>query len=75
MSTEKTRNLTVTVDGEDREATWKQGVGIYVAGHDFGKGDSVEIEGTPHEVTDMPRMQMQGEVVTVMVEASAAGSC
>lgn len=64
----QTRNLTVTVDGADRDATWKQGVGIYVAGHDIGKGDTVEIEGTPHEVTDMRRMQMHGEAVTMIME-------
>lgn len=68
-----TRNLTVTVDGEDRDATWKQGVGIYVDGHDFGKGDTVKIEGTPHEVTDMRRMQMHGEAVTLIIEAREVG--
>lgn len=39
----KTRNLTVTVNGDDRDATWKEGVGIYVVGHDCGKGDTVKI--------------------------------
>lgn len=55
----KTRNLTVTVDGEDRDATWKQGVGVHVAGHDFGKGDSVLIKGRLHEVTKMRWMMME----------------
>lgn len=32
-----TRHLAVTVNGEERDATWKQGVGIYVSGHDFGR--------------------------------------
>lgn len=39
-----------------------------MAGHDFGKGDTVEIDGTPHEVTDMRRMQMHGEAVTLIME-------
>lgn len=45
----RTRHLTVTVDGEDREATWEQRVEIYLGGHDFGKGDTVKIDGTQHE--------------------------
>lgn len=69
----RTRHLTVTVDGEDRDATWKQGVGIYVAGHDIGKGDTVEIERTLHEVTDMRRMQMHGEAVTLIMEGRQTG--
>lgn len=66
-------HLTVPVDGEDRDATWEQGVGIYVAGHDFGKGDTVKIGGTPHEVTVMGRMQMHGELVTLILEAREVG--
>lgn len=50
-------------------ATWKEDVGIYVAGHDFGKGDTVKSEGTAEEVTDMRRMQMHGEAVTLIIEA------
>lgn len=42
--------MTLTVEGEDRDATWKQGVGIYVDGHDFGNADTVEIGGTAHKV-------------------------
>lgn len=68
------RNLTVTLDGDERDATWKEGVGIYVSGHDFGKGDTVEIEGTPHEVPKMRRMQMQGETVTLLVKVREFGS-
>ena len=64
-----TRHLTVTVDGDERDATWKQGVGIYVSGHDFGKGDTVLIDGRPHEVTDMRRMQLEGEAVTLVMKA------
>lgn len=63
----ETRHLTVTVEGEERDATWKEGVGIYVEGFDIGKGDTVLIEGTPHEVTEMRRMQMEGEAVTLIV--------
>lgn len=58
------------MENEDRDATWKQGIGIYVAGHDFGKGDTVRIEGTLHEVTDMRRMQMHGEAVALIVKAN-----
>lgn len=65
----KTRHLTLTVDGEERDATWKQGVGIYVGGHDLGKGETVEIEGTPHEVVEMRRMMMENEAVTLIVKA------
>lgn len=64
-----TRHLTVTVDGNERDATWKQGVGIYVGGHDFGKGDSVEIDGTPHQVIGMRRMMLENEAVTLIVRA------
>lgn len=53
-----------------RSGWWKPGIGIYVAGHDFGKGDIVEIEGTAHEVTDMRPMEMHGEAVTLIVKAS-----
>lgn len=35
---------------------------MYITGHDFDKGDTVEIEGAAHEVTDMRRMQMNGEL-------------
>lgn len=65
----KTRNLTLTVDGEDRDATWKEGVGIYVSGHDFGKGDTVGIEGTPYEVVEMRRMVMEGEALTLIIKS------
>ncbi len=37
----RTRELTGTVDGEERDATWKEGVGIYVDGFGFGKGDTM----------------------------------
>lgn len=40
MPERETRLLTVTVDSEDRDATWKQRVGIYVEGFDVGKGDT-----------------------------------
>lgn len=69
MSARDTRHLTVTVDGEERDATWKEGVGVYVSGHDFGKGDTVLIEGVPHEVVDMRRMQLDGEPVTLVIKA------
>lgn len=65
----QTRHLTVTVDGDERDATWKQGVGVYVGGHDFGKGDTVEIEGAPHEVVEMRRMMMENEAVSLIVKA------
>lgn len=65
----KTRHLTATINGDERDATWKQGVGIYVSGHDFGKGDTVEVEGTPHEVVEMRRMMMEGEAVSLIVNA------
>ncbi len=61
----------VTIDDEDRDATWKQGVGIYGAGHDFGKGDTVEIEGEPHRVVEMRRMHMEAEAVTLIVKAAS----
>lgn len=65
----QTRHLTVTVDGDDRDATWKQAVGICVAGHDIGEGDEVEIEGTPHAVIEMRRMVMEGERLTLITGA------
>lgn len=68
-SSRETRHLIVTVDGEERDATWKQGVGIYVSGHDIGKGDEILIEETSHEVTTMRRMHMEGETLTLIVEA------
>lgn len=46
VSERETHNQTVTVGGEDRDLTWKQGVGIYVAGHDFGYGATVKVKGT-----------------------------
>lgn len=67
----RTRHLTLTVDGDEREATWKQGVGIYVGGHNFGKGDTVEIDDTPHEVTKMHRMVMKA--VTLVNRARKPG--
>lgn len=67
--TRRTRHLTVTVDAEDRDATWKEGVGFYVEGHGFGKGDTVEIEGIPYEVTEMRRMMMEGGAVSLIVKA------
>lgn len=70
MTGRETRHLTVTVKGDDRDATWKQGVGIYVAGHDFGKGDTVMIEGEPYEIVEMRRMVMEGEALTLVVGAS-----
>lgn len=73
MSERETRHLTVTVDGDERDATWKQGVGIYVAGHDIGKGDEVRIEDVPHEVTTMRRMHMEGEALTLITEARELG--
>lgn len=51
----------------------REGVGIYVSGHDFGKGDTVEIVGDAHEVTDMRQMQMHGEAVTLIIEAGKLG--
>ncbi len=70
-SQRETRHLTVTVDGVDRDATWKEGVGIYVDGFGFGKGDTVEIEGSPHEVVQMRRMHMEGEAVTMNVRVTS----
>lgn len=67
------RHLTVTVDGDERDATWKQGVGIYVSGHDFGKGDTVEIEGTPHAVRKMIRLGDAGEPRTIIQKAEELG--
>ena len=69
MSERETRHLTVTVAGEERDATWKRGVGIYVSGHDFGKGDEDLIEDEPHEVAEMRRMVMEGEPLTLIVRA------
>lgn len=69
MPGKETRHLTVIVDGDERDATWKEGVGIYVDGFGFGKGDTVLVEGTPHEVVEMRRMQMEGEAVTLIVKA------
>lgn len=69
MPERETRHLTVTVDGDERDATWKEGVGIYVEGFDIGKGDTVRIEGAPHRVVEMRRMQMEGEAVTLIVKA------
>lgn len=69
----ETRNLTVTVDGDERDATWKQGVGTYVSGHNSGKGDTVEIEGTPHTVRKMIRLGEAGEPMTIIQEAEELG--
>lgn len=60
----------MAVDGDERDGTWKEGVGIYVSGHDFGKGDAVEIEGTAHEVVEMRRMMVEGESVTSIAQAT-----
>lgn len=68
----ETRDL--TVDGHERDASWIQGVGIYVSGHDFGKGDTVLIEEAPHELTEMRRMQMEGEAMTLIVQAKKTDS-
>lgn len=65
----ETRDLTITVAGEQRRATWKKGIGIYFAGPSVGQGDSVEIEGTPHEVLDLKRMQLEREPVTLILRA------
>lgn len=62
------------MDGDERDATWKQGVGIYVSGHDVGKGETVEIDGTPHEVTKVRRMQLEGEAVTLIIKARRLGT-
>lgn len=48
-------------------------MGIYVSGHDIGKGDTVEIAGTPHEVVKMRRMMREGEAVSLIVEAQRTG--
>lgn len=69
----KPRHLTVTVGGEERDATWKEGVGIYVSGHDFGKGDTVDIEGESHKVVEMRRMMLEGEAVTLVTETRSVG--
>lgn len=37
----KSRHQTVSVNGDERDATWKQGVGIYVGGHDFGNKEKI----------------------------------
>lgn len=60
------RDLVVTVDGEARDATWKQGIGIWVPGHDINKGDRIEIEGTPYRVRKMIRVMKQQETWTVI---------
>ena len=52
------------MNGDERDATWKEGVGSYVDGFGFGQGDTVEIEGTPHEVVEMRCMMMEGEAVS-----------
>lgn len=39
----------------------------------FGKGVTVEIEGTPHEVVKMRRMMREGEAVSLIVEAQRTG--
>lgn len=67
--TRETRHLTVTVDGDERDATWEQGVGIYVSGHDFGRGDTVVVEGTPREVVEMRQMIRDGEAVTLVLKS------
>ena len=68
-SVRETRHLTITVDGDERDATWKEGVGIYVEGFDIGRGDTVLVQGTPYEVVEMRRMQLEGEAVTLIVRA------
>lgn len=65
----ESRNLTDSVEGEDRDATWKEGVGIYMDEFDIGRGDTLLIEATPHEVTEMRRMQLEGGAVTLIVKA------
>lgn len=60
---------TVEVEGEERDATWKEGVGIYVEGFEIGKGNTVLIEGTLHEIMEMRRMQMEGGFTTLIVKA------
>lgn len=42
---------------------------IDAAGRKFGRDDAADIEGTDPEVTDMRRMQMHGETVTLIVKA------
>lgn len=56
MPPKETRHLTVTVDGDERDGTWKDGVGIYVAERDIGKGDTFEID----EVTNTRRIRYMG---------------
>lgn len=67
------RDLTVTVGGEVRRATWKEGIGIYCAGHDVGRGNTVEIEGTPHEVVKLRRILLEREPVMLIIQARELG--
>lgn len=48
-------------------------MGIYVSGHDVGNGDEILIEGTSHEVATMRRIHMEGESLTLIVEAREQG--
>lgn len=68
MPQRETRQLTVTVNCDEVDATWEEGVGIDVGGHDFGKGDIVKIDGTPHRVTKMRRMVLENEAVTLIIK-------
>lgn len=46
--------------------------GVYVDGFGLGLNDTVLIEGEPHEVAEMRRMQMEGEAVTLIVRINEA---
>lgn len=61
--------LTVTVDGESRDATWEQGVGIWVSGHDINVGEEVKIEGTPYAVRTMSRLVKESQAWTLIKKA------
>lgn len=41
--------------------------------HDSGKSDTVTIDGTPHEVVEMRRMQLEGEAMTLILKAKNLG--
>lgn len=65
MAHEK-RPVQVTVDGDRREATWEQSVGIWVPGHDINVGDQVEIEGSRYVVQTMSRLTKESEPWTII---------
>lgn len=64
-----TRELTVTIEGEERTARWVQGTGIYVPGHDLNQGDTLTIEGTRFRIAQMRRSVDEGVARTLIIHA------